>query len=102
ADAGIDVYVLGGKISKVVDVNGVVEAKTPAPSANNIPPTVGTATFCYSYLGVTESCNSFGGDLGATANLFHPIHASVTFIDLQSLVFSVQASGVLDISAALR
>lgn len=101
ADAGIDVYVLGGKISKVVDVNGVVETKTPAPSANNIPPTIGTATFCYSYLGITESCNSFGGDLGAKANLFDPIHASVTFIDLPFLVFSVQASGVLDISATL-
>jgi len=98
-DVGADVYLLGGSTS-LVFLTGNAQTVTPAPSNGAIPPTTGTAHFCYGYLGNQQGCQDFSGSAGI--NL--PIVNITPHLGLPSInywIFSVSAAVDLTLQATL-
>jgi hypothetical protein len=93
-----DVLLIGFRIGPIIKLSALADASTPPIQNNQVGTSTGSARFCYSYLGVTEQCETRDGQFGGSITLFD-YHPSVTLFSLNWWVFHVGASGGLDVKA---
>jgi hypothetical protein len=98
-DVGADIFLLGGSTS-IVSLTGHAESHTPAPSAGSIPPSNGTAHFCYSYFGVAQTCQDFSGTAGINKEIAN-VSPHFAIPSINYWIFSVAASIDFSLQATL-
>jgi hypothetical protein len=99
-DAGAEVFVLGLEQS-IVDIHGHTQTNSAAPSNGTIPPTTGSAHFCYSYFGINEVCKDFNDTTGLNQPLFDPIGPHFMIPSINYWIFTIDASADLALQATL-
>jgi len=98
-DVAAEVYLLGAR-TDIISLTGHAETHTPPPSNGTIPPTAASAHFCSGYLGVSQSCQDFNGQVGFDKELagYNP---HITLASITYWIFTVRASVDLSFQAKL-
>jgi hypothetical protein len=98
-DVGADIWLLGVQTT-IVGLTGHAESHTPAPSAGSIPPSSGTAHFCYGYFGVAQTCQDFSGTAGINKEIAN-VTPHFALPSINYWIFSIAASIDFSLQATL-